>query len=277
MIRPFVLAVLALVCSAAVAAAADPSQRLSRELRGIKGGDDRLAVEAAQYPWSAMGRLNNGLGGHCSGVLVGPRLLATAAHCLWNPRTRAPIPVTSLTFVAGYDRGQYLKASKVARMHPAPGWNLATNNAGAGLAGRADDWALLELAEPLGEAVGWVAIGSDPQPGQTVTAAGYGKDKAHVPMAHMGCSVMERRGGVLITDCDAVQGDSGGPVLVWQGGRPVLAALNVAVLIDRADLGVAVGVAAFKAAAIRLGAAAGRPGSLSQPLDAAIRARAEGR
>ena len=277
MIRPLVVAVLALACSAAVAGAADPSQRLSRELRGIKGGDDRLAVEAAQYPWSAMGRLNNGLGGHCSGVLVGPRLLATAAHCLWNPRTRAPIPVTSLTFVAGYDRGQYLRASKVARMHPAPGWNLATNNAGAGLAGRADDWALLELAEPLGEAVGWVAIGGDPQPGQSVTAAGYGKDKAHVPMAHMGCAVMERRGGVLITDCDAVQGDSGGPVLVWQGGRPTLAALNVAVLIDRADLGVAVGVAAFKAAAIRLGAADGRPGSLSQPLDAAIRARAEGR
>lgn len=274
MIRPLLLAVVAMLAATA-AHAADPAQRLSRELHGIKGGDDRLAVEAGQYPWSAMGRLNNGIGGHCSGILVGPRLLATAAHCLWNPRTRAPIPVTSLTFVAGYDRGQYLKASKVAGLHPAPGWNLATNNAGAGLAGRADDWALLELEEPLGEAVGWVAIAGDPQPGQPLTAAGYGKDKAHVPMAHLGCAVLERRGGVFINDCDAVQGDSGGPVLVWQAGRPLLAALNVAVLVDRGDLGVAVGATAFKAAAARLGASDGRPGSLSQPLDAMVRAKVD--
>lgn len=264
----------ALLLLAPAAHAADQSQRLSRELRGIKGGDDRLAVEAGQYPWSAMGRLNNGIGGHCSGILVGPRLLATAAHCLWNPRTRAAIPVTSLTFVAGYDRGNYLKASKVARMHPAPGWNLATNNAGAGLAGRGDDWALLELDEALGEAVGWVALGADPEPGQGVTAAGYGKDKAHVPTAHLGCTVLERRGGLFINDCDAVQGDSGGPMLVWRDGQPFVAALNVAVLIDRADLGVAVGVGAFRAEAMRLGAAsAGRPGTLSQPLDAVVKAK----
>ncbi|MGE5517768.1 MAG: trypsin-like serine peptidase [Bacteroidota bacterium] len=275
MIRRLLAAILLV---AAPAQAADTSQRLSRELHGIKGGDDRLAVEAGQYPWSAMGRLNNGLGGHCSGVLIGPRLLATAAHCLWNPRTRAAIPVTSLTFVAGYDRGNYLKASKVTRMHAAPGWNLATNNAGAGLAGRADDWALLELEEPLGDAVGWVAPGADPQPGQSVTAAGYGKDKAHVPTAHLGCSVLERRGALAINDCDAVQGDSGGPMLVWQGGQPQLAALNVAVLLDRGDLGVAVGVGAFKATAMRLGAAGtSKPGTLSQPLAAAVKARAEGK
>lgn len=274
MIRPLLAA--ALVLLGGVAHAADSSQRIAHELRGLKGGDDRLAVEAAQYPWSAMGRLNNGVGGHCSGVMVGPRLLATAAHCLWNPRTRAPIPVTSLTFVAGYDRGNYLKASKVARMHAAPGWNLATNNAGTGLAGRADDWALLELDEPLGEAVGWVALGGDPEAGQIVTAAGYGKDKAHVPTAHLGCSVLERRGALAINDCDAVQGDSGGPMLVWRGGQPSVAALNVAVLLERGDLGVAVGVDAFKAMALRLGAAvAGHSGSLSQPLDTVVKARAE--
>lgn len=277
MLKPVVAALLA-VAMAVPAVAGDQSQRLSRELHGIKGGDDRLAVTADQYPWSAMGRLNNGVGGHCSGVLVGPRLLATAAHCLWNARTRARIPVTSLTFVAGYDRGGYLKASKVAAMHPSPQWNFATNSAGQGLAARVHDWALLELEEPLGEAVGWVALGADPEPGQSVTAAGYGKDKAHIPTAHLGCKVVERRGGLFIDDCDAVQGDSGGPMLVWRGGQPQVAALNVAVLIDAGDLGVALGVSAFKAEAVRLGAAAaGKPGALSQPLDGAVRARAEGK
>lgn len=264
MMRPALL--LAALLAAVPAWADGPSQRFSRELHGVKGADDRVAVEAAQYPWSAMGRLNNGVGGHCSAVLVGPRLLATAAHCLWNPRTRAPIPVTSLTFVAGYDRGQYLQASKVVRMHPAPGWNMATNNAGTGLGGRADDWALLELEDPVGEAVGWVGIGADPQAGQKVTAAGYGKDKAHVPMAHLGCTVLERRGVLAVNDCDAVQGDSGGPMLVWRDGQPLLVGLNVAVLVDRADLGVAVAASTFKAEAARLGGISpGRAGNRSQP------------
>lgn len=261
------------VLAATPAWGGDASQRIARELHGLKGGDDRLAVVAGQYPWSAMGRLNNGLGGHCSAILVGPRLLATAAHCLWNPRTRAPIPASSLTFVAGYDRGDYLKASKVARLYAAPGWNLSTNNAGTGLAGRADDWALLELVESVGEAVGWVGLDATPAAGRRVTAAGYGKDKAHVPMAHLGCTVQERRGEVLVNDCDAVQGDSGGPVLVWRQGRPLLAGLNVAVLLNRGELGVAVGVDAFKATAERLGAAPGRAGSDSRPLDESVRAR----
>lgn len=276
MIRPVLM--LAALLAAFPAWADGPSQRFSRELHGVKGGDDRVAVEAGQYPWSAMGRLNNGVGGHCSAVLVGPRLLATAAHCLWNPRTRAPIPVTSLTFVAGYDRGQYLQASKVARLHPAPGWNMATNNAGTGLGGRADDWALLELEDAVGEAAGWIAIGGDPQTGQKVTAAGYGKDKAHVPMAHLGCTVLERRGALAVNDCDAVQGDSGGPMLVWRDGQPLLVGLNVAVLVDRADLGVAVAASTFKAEAARLGGISpGRAGNRSQPLAEDVRRKLEPR
>lgn len=266
--RALVLA--AILALWAVPAPADQSQRLNRELHGLKGADDRMMVEAGQYPWSAMGRLNNGLGGHCSGVLVGPRLLATAAHCLLNQRTRAIIPVGSLTFVAGYDRGQYLKASKVARLHPSPGWKYGGQSA------RTDDWALLELQEPLGEEVGWIGLGDDPAPGQTVTAAGYGKDKAHVPTAHVGCHVLERRGALLLNDCDAVQGDSGGPVLVWRDGRFRLAGLNVAVIVSAGDMGVALGVGAFKAEAMRMGAGAeGQPGSLSKPLDSAIKVMVE--
>lgn len=269
-----VTAAIALLLAVSVPAQAGQEQRLNRELHGIKGGDDRLAVAAEQYPWSAMGRLNNGLGGHCSGVLIGPKLVATAAHCLWNQRTRAVIPVGSLTFVAGYDRGAYLKASKVARLHPSPAWTFSTTP--GGLSSRVNDWALLELEDALGDEVGYVALGSDPEQGQRVTAAGYGKDKAHVPTAHLGCRVLEHRGALFVNDCDAVQGDSGGPMLIWQGGQPRVAALNVAVLIGAGDLGVAVGVSAFAAQAVKLGAASvGKAGTLSKPLDGVIKAKAE--
>lgn len=249
--------------------AGDQSQRLGRELHGLKGADDRVEVVARTYPWRALGRLNNNVGGHCSGVIIGSRLVATAAHCLWNPRTRRQIPISSLTFVAGYDRGRFVAASKVTGVHVAPGWDW-NHQSVSSLSARESDWALLELAEPLGRDVGMVALGDDPVTGQAVIAAGYGKDKAHVPMAHLGCHVLQRRGALALNDCDAVQGDSGGPVLVTQNGELRVAALNVAVVLGGgSETGVALVVSAFKVPALRLGAAtAGTLGAL--PIDSAV-------
>lgn len=243
-------------------------------LNGVKGTDDRVEVVAGQYPWSAVGRVNNGQGGHCSGVLVGPRLAVTAAHCLWNKKTRQPMPATSLRFVAGYDRGQYLAFTAVERTVISPGWRF---DAAYSPALAAEDWALLVLAEPLGEAVGWVALGASPKAADWLVTVGYGQDKAHIPAAHLGCHIAgPLEGGVLTHDCDAVHGDSGAPVLVWRDGAPSLAAIHVATFGFGGGkfLGGAVPVTAFAAEARRQGAQAdGRAGRLSQPLDPATQAR----
>ncbi|MCH8808316.1 MAG: hypothetical protein IH993_00555, partial [Proteobacteria bacterium] len=34
----------------------------------------RMIVEAMEYPWSALGRVNTGGRGFCTGILIGPRL-----------------------------------------------------------------------------------------------------------------------------------------------------------------------------------------------------------
>lgn len=247
-------------------------------LNGVKGADDRVEVAAGQYPWSAVGRVNNGQGGHCSGVLVGPRLAVTAAHCLWNKKTRRPMPAQSLRFVAGYDRGQYLAFSAVESTVVAPGWRFDT---AYGPALAAQDWALLVLAEPLGDRVGWVGLGGAPNPADWLVTVGYGQDKAHIPAAHLGCHVAGAlAGGVLTHDCDAVHGDSGAPVLVWKAGVPTLAAIHVATFGfgDGKFLGGAVPVSAFAAEARRQGAeGAGKAGTLSRPLDDAISGRLGGR
>jgi protease YdgD len=120
----------------------------------------------------------------------------------------------------------------------------------------------------LGDEVGWVAPAASPEPGSTVAVAGYGQDRAHVPMVHMGCHVTGRlASGLLLHDCDAVRGDSGGPVMVWRDGALRLAGVHVATLTgaNRVDGG-SVGASAFLAEAMRLGASGKtQPGKLSRP------------
>jgi protease YdgD len=170
--------------------------------------------------------------------------------------------------VAGWDRGQYLRASKVSTVHAAPKWVI--DGQSRGLGSRADDWALMELEEPLGAEIGWIALGA-PQVGMKVAVAGYGRDKAQVPLAHVGCHLTRQAlPGVLIHDCDAVQGESGGPVLGWNDGEIRLVAVNVAVIPDQGEAGVAASVEALRSLADRLGAARSTragPASLPPSLD----------
>jgi protease YdgD len=88
---------------------------------GTSSGQNLSEVDVFAYPWSAIGKLNNSVGGSCTCTAVKQDLVLTAAHCIFNRRTGRFLQPSSLHLLFGYRRGEYAMHARVAEYTLGPG------------------------------------------------------------------------------------------------------------------------------------------------------------
>ena len=220
---------------------------------GIGAHDPRIPLNPDTIPWRSVGKIWSMIGlGHaatCTGALVGPSTVLTAAHCMFNPSTQQRVLPGSVHFQIGDAARLNINFAMGVKVEIGPGYNPARPSEAMG-----SDWALITLNTELGSADRILPISREaPAVGSVVMLGGYQRDHYYLLMADPQCRIIGRfvdaSGRLLLRhNCAGTGGASGAPLLIDKGGKWYAVGIDIA-----AAPGLAAGIAvALDEAAKRL-------------------------
>ncbi|WP_208987461.1 trypsin-like serine peptidase [Roseibium marinum] len=183
-------------------------------------------IDSTEAPWPSIGRVN--VAGYrttsmCTGTLIAPNIVLTAAHCLYNKRTLKPFAVDDLLFIAGVRRDEYAARLEAACFRTAEGFAPST------------DVKLADIRNDVGIIILKEASSLAPVPPLSLQQAarltkdtrfrsvGYRRSRRYLPTVVPACRVLGNAEESWVTDCSAESGASGGPLLVETPDGPRVA------------------------------------------------------
>ncbi|MCA3367093.1 MAG: trypsin-like peptidase domain-containing protein [Roseomonas sp.] len=180
----------------------------SAQMPGMNPGPDpRLPVPVAHPPWHAVALIEAEGAGLCTGAMVAPAIVLTAAHCVKDKPGTALLPPPQIRVSIGGAEARGVALRVGAGFDPvreAP-W--------------ASDWAMVSLNAPIGAGRVLALLRETPPAGSILALPGFQRDERGALLVDPACRYLglrrvEGEGVMLAHDCAGTTGSSGGPLLL---------------------------------------------------------------